>query len=136
MISEPDPVHVYILLGHNAPVRVALDDLDTTIGDLKTYIRRRLVMNSVEWPDYAQNTYNLELFKSDNRRNLESSDTWADLICEGDLYDNECINLHITLNNRKKHCFIMNFFCNVMKPMSKHPDFPEPNHNYLFAWEE
>lgn len=134
MISEPDPVHIYLLLGHNAPVRVAIDDLDTTIGDLKTYIRRRLVMNADEWPEQAQNTYNLELFKAENRRNLESSETWADLICEGDLYNDECINLHIRLNNRKRECFINSIFRNVMKPGLHISEFPEPNHNYLFSW--
>ena len=35
MISEPDPVYIYLLLGHNAPVRVAVDNLDTTIGRSK-----------------------------------------------------------------------------------------------------
>ena len=135
MISEPDPVNIYLLIGYNIPHSVGIPDLDTTIGDLKTYIRRNLVMNAVEWPDQVQDTYNLELYKADNCRNLKNSETLADLICEGDLYNNECINLHITLNNRNRHCFITNFFRNVMKPRSQHSDFPEPNHNYLFSWE-
>ena len=135
MISEPDPINIYLLIGYNIPHRVAVVDLDTTFGDLKTYIRRNLVMNAVEWPYQVQDTYNLELFKADNCRNIKNGETFADLICEGDLYNNECINLHITLNNRKKQCFIMNFFSNVMKPRSQHSDFPEPNHNYLFSWE-
>ena len=92
-------------------------------------------MNAVEWPDQVQDTYNLELYKADNCRNLKNSETLADLICEGELYNNECINIHITLNNRQKQCFITTFFSNIMKPMTDHKNFPEPNHNYLFSWE-
>ena len=135
MISETEPVNIYLLIGYNTHHSVAITDLDTTIRDLKTYIRRNLVMNAVEWPNQVQDTYNLELFKADNCRNLKNSETLADLICEGDLYNNECLNLHITLNNRKKQCLITNFFSNIMKPKSQHSDFPEPNHNYLFSWE-
>ena len=134
MISEPDPVNIYLLIGYNIHHSVSITDLDLTIGDIKTYIRRNLVMNAAEWPDQSRNTYNLELFKADNRRNLKNSETVADLICEGEIYNNECINLHITLNNRNKRCFIMNFFSNMLKPRSQHPDFPQPNHNYLFSW--
>jgi len=135
MISEPDTVNIYFLIGYNIPHSVGITDLDTTIGDLKTYIRRNLVMNAGEWPDQVQDTYNLELYKADNRRNLKNSETIADLICEGELYNNECINLHITLNNRGKQCFITTFFSNIMKPRSYHKDFPEANHNYMFSWE-
>ncbi len=135
MISEPDPVHIYLLIGYNAPHRVAITDLDTTIGDLKTYVRRHLVMNDAEWPDQVHDTYDLELFKADNRRNLENGETLADLICEGDLYDNEYINLHITLNNRKKQCFITSFLSKATKANPQNTDFPRPNHNYLFSWE-
>ena len=135
MISEPEPVNIYLLIGYNAPHSVSITDLDLTIGDIKTYIRRNLVMNASEWPDQVSDTYNLELFKADNLRNLKNNETFADLICEGDLYNNECINLHITLNNRKKECFITNLFSNMMKPRSQHSTFPEPNHNYLFSWE-
>jgi len=135
MISEPDPVNIYLLIGYNIPHSVSITDLDLTIGDLKTYIRRNLVMNASEWPDQSRDTYNLELFKADNRRNLKNSETLADLICEGEIYNNECINLHITLNNRKKHCFIINFFRSLARPRSDHKEFPESNHNYLFCWE-
>jgi hypothetical protein len=134
MISETEPVNIYLLIGYNTHHSVAITDLDTTIGDIKTYIRRNLVMNASEWPDQVSDTYNLELFKSDNLRNLKNSETLADLICEGDLYNNECINLHIKLNNRKKQCFITSFFSNVMKSKTHHTDFPEQNHNYLFSW--
>ena len=92
-------------------------------------------MNADEWPEQAQNTYNLELSKADNHRNLESSETWADLICEGDLYNDECINLHITLNNRKRQCFINNFLRNMTKHRLHNPNFPEPNHITCFLGE-
>ena len=134
MISEPDPVNIYLLIGYNIPHIVSITDLDMTFGDLKTYIRRNLSMNAAEWPDQVQDTYNLELFKADNRRNLKNCETFADLICEGDLYNNECINLHITLNNKNKQCFIMNIFRSLSRPKLDHNKFPEPNHNYLFYW--
>ena len=134
MISEPDPVYVYLMIGYNIPHRIAIDDLDMTIRDIKTYIRRNLVINDTEWPDQASDTYSLELFKADNRRNLKNDDTLADLVCEGDLYNNECLNLHITLNDRRKQCFLTSFFKKASRQKTHHSDFPQPNHNYLFSW--
>lgn len=136
MISEPKRIVIYLFLGYNISHRVTITDLDMTIGDIKTYIRRNLVMSVARWPDQLQDTYNLELFKVDNCRNLKNNETLADLICDGELYNNECLDLHITLNNRKKQCFITTIFSNMMKTRSHHKDFPEPNHNYMFAWEE
>ena len=129
MTSQSRSINIHLCLGHKIPHIIMINDLDKTIGDMKTYIRENIRMNMEGWRQYSQNTYSLELHRVGDIIPLDNTETIADLICDDIIYDNDILNIHIIITRNITSCSLFSCF----RP-KKEDNFPIPNHNYLFAW--